>query len=41
LALVLVMQDYRRAHRPPGGRCRPPLHGLEVCAQPQLNEPRL
>jgi hypothetical protein len=34
LALVVVMQDYRRAHRPPGRRCRPPLHGLEVCPQP-------
>ena len=31
LALVVVMQDHRRAHRSPGGRIRPPLHGLEIC----------
>ena len=31
LALVMVMQDYRGAHRPPGGGCRPSLHGLAVC----------
>ena len=41
LALVMLMQDYRGAHRPPVGRCRPPLHGLEVYAQPYLNGPRL
>jgi transposase len=34
LALVVVMQDYRRAHRPPSGRCRPSLHGLEICFEP-------
>ena len=34
LALVVVMQDYRRAHRPPSGRCRPSLHGVEICPQP-------
>src|SRR5436853_6633662 len=22
---------YGRAHGPPGGRCGPPLHGLEIC----------
>jgi transposase len=34
LALVMVMQDYRRAHRSSGGGCRPPLHGLEIRPQP-------
>jgi transposase len=34
LALVMVMQDYRRAHRSSGGGCRPPLYRLEICPQP-------
>jgi hypothetical protein len=34
LALVMVMQDYRRAHRSAGGGCRPPLSRLEICPQP-------
>src|SRR5919109_4852115 len=41
LALVMVMQVHRRAHRSPGRRCRPPLHGLEVCPEPRLVRPRL
>jgi hypothetical protein len=41
LALVVVMQDYRRADRPSGSRCRPPLHGLEVCPQSGTHRPGL
>ena len=41
LALVDGHAVHRRAHRPPGGRCRPPLHGLEVCPQPRLDRPGL
>src|SRR4029453_1923594 len=38
LALGLGRRDavYGRAHRPPGGRCRPALHGLEICPQPRF-----
>jgi hypothetical protein len=41
LALVVVMQDYRRADRPSGSGCRPPLHGLEIYPQPRLDGSRL
>ena len=34
LALVVVLQDYRRAHRSPSRRCRPPRHRLDVCSAP-------
>ena len=30
---------YGRAHRPPDRRCRPPLHGLEICPEPRLARP--
>ena len=34
VALVVVLQGYRRADRPPGGRRRPPLQGLAGCPEP-------
>jgi hypothetical protein len=41
LALVMVMQVHRGAHRPPGGRCGSPLYGLEVCPESRVDRPRL
>jgi hypothetical protein len=41
LALVLLMQDSRRAHRSSGGGCGAAVHGLEVCPQPRLARPGL
>jgi hypothetical protein len=41
LALVVVMQVHRRAHRSPGSRCGPSLYGLEVCPQPGTDGPGL
>ena len=41
LALVVVMQYIEGLTDRQAARCRPPLHGLEVCPEPRVNRLRL